>query len=203
MRKISAFGAGLACALTCLLFAAPAEARDDFMTTGVATTAPIGHRAFCLASPAECLPEKQVASGPVVLEAAMIRRVAEINTSVNSGIKPISDMKHFGVEERWGYPDGQGDCEDYALLKRRLLHEAGISFSDLLMTVVRKRDGEGHAVLTLRTTQGDFVLDNLDSRVRVWRETPYIYLKRQISADPAKWVSIADGADVVVAALKK
>lgn len=203
MQKISAFGAGLVFALTSLMLGSVAEARDDFMTIGIATVAPIGHRTFCLAEPQECVPEGQVPAEPVVLDPAMIRRVAEINTSVNTGVKPISDMKHFGVEERWGYPEGQGDCEDYALLKRRLLHQAGVSLGDLLITVVRKRNGEGHAVLTLRTRQGDFILDNLDWRVRVWRETPYTYLKRQISTDPAAWVSIDDGEDVAVGSLKK
>lgn len=203
MRKISAFGAGLAFALSYLLCVGAAEARDDFMTTGVATTPPIGHRAFCLNEPAECRPEQRAALEPVALDPDMIRKVAEINTSVNTAIKPISDRKQFGVEERWGYPDRQGDCEDYVLLKRRLLHQAGIPLGDLLITVVRKTDGEGHAVLTLRTRGGDFVLDNLDWRVRVWRDTPYTYLKRQTGTDPGRWVSIADGADIVVAALKK
>ncbi len=31
-------------------------------------------------------------------------------------------MDHWGVIEKWSYPeDGYGDCEDYALLKRRML----------------------------------------------------------------------------------
>lgn len=203
MQKISAFGAGFACALACVLFVARAEARETFMTTGAAALAPLGHRDLCLRMPGECQPDGDVASRPVDLQPGIMREVAAINVSVNSTIKPISDMKQFGVEERWGYPNGQGDCEDYVLLKRRLLHQAGISLGDLLITVVRKRNGEGHAVLTLRATGGDFILDNLDWRVRLWRDTPYTYLKRQISGGPGRWVSVADGAEIAVGSLKK
>jgi predicted transglutaminase-like cysteine proteinase len=36
------------------------------------------------------------------------------NAHVNSTIKPGSDMAHWGLEDRWDYPDdGFGDCEDY------------------------------------------------------------------------------------------
>ena len=50
-----------------------------------------------------------------------------------------------------GLSDDAGDCEDFVLLKRKKLIAGGFSPSDLLITVVRKPDGEGHAVLTLRT----------------------------------------------------
>ncbi len=49
--------------------------------------------------------------------------------------------------------------------------------SDLLITVVRQMNGEGHAVLTVRTDRGDYVLDNLELRVKPWNETSYDYLK--------------------------
>jgi predicted transglutaminase-like cysteine proteinase len=71
------------------------------------------------------------------------------------------------------------------------------------MTVVRKRNGEGHAVLTLRTTEGDYVLDNLSRSVKRWRDTPYAFVKRQSSDNPQRWVSIEDGADLVVGSVKK
>jgi hypothetical protein len=51
-----------------------------------------------------------------------------------------------------------------------MLIERGFSPADVLITVVRKPDGEGHAVLTLRTSEGDFVLDNLVDEVKHWRE---------------------------------
>lgn len=74
----------------------------------------------------------------------------------------------------------------------------GFSASQLLMTVVRKPDGEGHAVLTVRTAQGDFILDNLESRVRLWTQTPYRYLKRQASYNSGRWVTIDNSGEIVV-----
>ncbi len=46
------------------------------------------------------------------------------------------------------------------LLKRRLLIRAGWPREALLITVVRDRKDEGHAVLTVKTDRGEFILDN-------------------------------------------
>ena len=84
-----------------------------------------------------------------------------VNNWVNDTIKPMTDMEHWGVVERWYYPDdGYGDCEDYVLLKRRMLMQAGWPREALLITVVRDKKGDGHAVLTVKTDKGEFVLDN-------------------------------------------
>ena len=64
----------------------------------------------------------------------------------------MTDLEHWGVVERWNYPDdGYGDCEDYVLLKRRMLMQAGWPREALLITVVRDKKGDGHAVLTVKT----------------------------------------------------
>ncbi|MBL0917014.1 MAG: transglutaminase-like cysteine peptidase, partial [Sphingopyxis sp.] len=55
-----------------------------------------------------------------------------------------------------------------------------------------------HAVLTMRSSLGDFVLDNLDGRVLRWTETDYTYLKRQSTLHTGVWVTVNDGpADAV------
>ncbi|MBV9705214.1 MAG: transglutaminase-like cysteine peptidase, partial [Methylobacteriaceae bacterium] len=48
----------------------------------------------------------------------------------------------------------------------------------------------GHAILTVRTDHGEFVLDNLSSEVRPWDATGYRFVKRQSQEDPNVWVSI-------------
>jgi len=96
----------------------------------------------------------------------------------------------------------EGDCEDFALLKRRELAAKGFSLSNLLLTVVRKPDGEGHAILTVRTADGDFVLDNLDPKVRRWNETGYVYVKRQSSRDTGRWLSIESRGDILVGSVR-
>jgi predicted transglutaminase-like cysteine proteinase len=63
----------------------------------------------------------------------------------------------------------------------------------LLITVVRQRNGDGHAVLTVLTDRGDLVLDNLEPHILVWSETGYQYLKRQSEFDAGAWVAIQDG----------
>ena len=78
----------------------------------------------------------------------------KVNAWVNESIKPMTDLEHWGVVERWNYPDdGYGDCEDYVLLKRRMLMQAGWPREALLITVVRDKKGDGHAVLTVKTDQ--------------------------------------------------
>ncbi|WP_224008194.1 transglutaminase-like cysteine peptidase [Aureimonas sp. SA4125] len=173
------------------------------MSIGSSAVAPLGHRLFCKAQPNECRTDTPAPAERLELEPEIMKTIAEINTAVNQMIRPVSDQIQFGVEEHWTYPDNSGDCEDYALLKRRKLHAAGIALSDLLITVVRKANGEGHAILTLTTTSGDYVLDNLDWRVRPWREAPYTYLKRQSSDDPEKWQTITADTDVLVSAVAR
>ncbi|MCB8837394.1 transglutaminase-like cysteine peptidase [Aurantimonas sp. VKM B-3413] len=198
-----------ATALLCLAatFGTPAAAeyRGPSMVIGTKTTRPIGHEVFCRSHEAECRPlESRVADRALELTPAIIIAVAAINTAINAEITPKSDKDIYGVKELWTYPETEGDCEDFALLKRRMLHEkVGIDLSDLLMTVVRKRNGEGHAILTLRTTAGDFVLDNLNWRVLPWSDAPYRFLKRQDTRDPGQWVRVEDGGEVLVGAVKK
>ncbi|MCY0093057.1 transglutaminase-like cysteine peptidase [Hoeflea sp. J2-29] len=171
------------------------------METGRVTSQPIGHYEFCKQFSAECKPVKGSYAAPKVTDYGW-DVVNEINRAVNFSVMPKTDLEVFGKEEVWAYPDVAGDCEDYVLLKRHMLIERGFSAADTLITVVRKPDGEGHAVLTLRTSEGDFVLDNLVDEVKNWRDTPYRYLKRQASNNAGRWVTIENGSDVLVGALK-
>jgi len=61
-----------------------------------------------------------------------------------------------------------GDCEDYQLLKRKLLVEAGLPRRAMRMTVVIDDIDEGHALLTVRTDAGDLILDNKVDAVLPW-----------------------------------
>jgi len=174
--------------------AAPSQA---FMTTGVATPQPIGHYEFCQRYPTECAVRTRRPSS-LRLTQKVWDVILEVNFSVNARIEPATDMEIYGREEYWDYPLWAGDCEDYVLQKRRELQEAGLSLSNLLITVVRKPDGEGHAVLTVRTDRGDLVLDNLRDEVLNWSDTEYIYLKRQSEHHSGRWVTIEQPADLLV-----
>ena len=139
-----------------------ANAAGSFMVTGARTTQPVGHYEFCKQLPQECQ-QKSPKRPPVELSRSLWAALVKVNDTVNAIVEPRTDMEMWGREEVWSYPGGEGDCEDYALEKRRRLIALGVPAGNLLMTVVRQRNGDGHAVLTVRTGMGDFVLDNLEN----------------------------------------
>jgi predicted transglutaminase-like cysteine proteinase len=161
------------------------------MLTGGLTSQPIGHYEFCQANPVECNIRMRD-PGPEHMSGALWKQIVAVNVGVNAAVKPMNDIDIYGKDEVWAYPVGTGDCEDYVLEKRRDLMRQGLSLSNLLITVVRKPDGEGHAVLTVRTDKGDFVLDNLTNSVRQWDQTGYRFLKRQATNHTGRWVTIRD-----------
>ena len=197
-RRMLAFG----WALTLAAGAASVSAAQDltFVSIGASTRPPIGWVEFCADRPLEC---KVTAGAPrdVVLSNKAWTDLARINRWVNENVKPMTDMDHWGVVEKWSYPDdGYGDCEDYALLKRRMLIEAGWPREALLMTVVREKNGNGHAVLTVKTDKGEFILDNQEERILLWSETSYRFVKRQSQSDPNRWVSLGDPRPTIATA---
>ena len=172
----------------------PSSARSvesAFMQTTGQTRPPIGHVQFCRVNPGQC--QKQAGQDrAMVLTKDRWDELIRINHMVNQSVLPVTDQELYNSPEVWTFPDRYGDCEDYVLLKRHYLINAGWHVGSLLITVVRDIDGGGHAVLTVRTDRGDFVLDNQDMLIQHWTETPYAYLKRQSSKHPAKWEAIND-----------
>jgi predicted transglutaminase-like cysteine proteinase len=166
--------------------------RALFVSTGATARAPIGWIEFCAQNPSECAASARPARD-VVLTARTWKALATINARVNNAIQPMTDQEHYGVVEKWAYPDdGYGDCEDYVLLKQRMLIEAGWPRQALLITVVRDQKGEGHAVLTVKTDRGEFILDNQVEEILLWSETSYRYVKRQSQTDPNIWIALGD-----------
>jgi predicted transglutaminase-like cysteine proteinase len=150
---------------------------------------PHGFVRFCESNPKECAPDNGQESR-FDASAERLKELDEINRTVNHDIAPATDLEVYGVNEYWTLPRTRGDCEDYALLKRHDLIEKGWPVSALLMTVVRDEKGEGHAVLTARTVQGDFILDNKVEDVRPWSKTPYQFVMRQSYLNPKVWVAL-------------
>lgn len=180
---------------------APATAAGA-MATGGLTSQPIGHYDFCKQHPGECSIRPSNLT-PARMTNGLMSKLASVTARVNAAVKPMSDMDIYGKDEVWAYPDkGVGDCEDYVLEKRRRLSRMGISLADLLITVVRKSDGEGHSVLTVRTDKGDYVLDNLTDKVKAWDQTGYRFLKRQAIDNTGRWVSIRGGQQVLVGSVE-
>jgi predicted transglutaminase-like cysteine proteinase len=167
-----------------------AESASRAVLVAEVTQAPPGWADFCAREPMEC-------AGPattprdIALSWEAWMDLVRINNWVNKTIKPLTDIEHWGVVERWSYPDdGYGDCEDYVLLKRRMLMQLGWPREALLVTVVRDQKNQGHAVLTVTTDKGDYVLDNQNKNILLWSETGYRFIKRQSQASPNVWVSL-------------
>ncbi|WP_439272173.1 transglutaminase-like cysteine peptidase [Pseudochrobactrum sp. HB0163] len=165
------------------------QAADPWMKTTGRTTQPVGHYDFCKIYKNECN-QISLTQNPLRLTQPVWAKIQQVNMAVNTTIEPRTDMEIWGKEEVWSYPTQYGDCEDYVLLKRRMLIEAGLPVNTLLITVVRQQNGEGHAVLTIRTDRGDFILDNLEDSVKPWHQTSYTFLKRQSARHSGQWVDI-------------
>lgn len=171
------------------LSASPAQAQSN-VALGAATSPPIGWVQFCQENASECA-SRNSSPTTIHLSDANWRKIVKINADVNNSIVAMTDQEQWGQPEHWSYPTtGKGDCEDYVLEKRRRLAEMGFPLNTLLITVVRDLKGDGHAVLTVKTDRGDFVLDNQVGRILAWKETGYRFIKRQSDENPMRWVSL-------------
>ncbi|MBB3386730.1 MULTISPECIES: transglutaminase-like cysteine peptidase [unclassified Rhizobium] len=159
---------------------------------------PVGWTNFCKAQPTECV-AGQKSTEFVNLDRDHRLQLQQINSLVNHEIQGIGDNDHYGIYKLgivnwWTYPDdGAGNCNDYVLLKKKLLIEAGWPRSALLLTVVLDTHNEGHLVLMARTNDGDLILDNLTDTVKNWNGTGYTFIKRQTADDPNNWVRLESG----------
>lgn len=155
---------------------------------------------FCKRYPSECAVDL---AEPAVVELTpkFWQTMVAVNRKVNADIKPVTDKDHWGVDDRWDFPDdGCGDCEDYQLLKRRLLAQAGVPRRAMRMTVVIDEEGQGHAVMMVRTTRGDFILDNKRDSVLPWHQTGYVYIKQEGQNADLAWAHLGGAVSPTVTA---
>ena len=172
--------------------AVPTVEQPLYIAVGERARSPIGWVDFCIENKAECATTPSAPRDIVLTTKAWVD-LLKVNAWVNETIKPMTDMEHWGVVERWSYPDdGYGDCEDYVLLKRRMLMQAGWPREALLITVVRDKKGDGHAVLTVKTDRGEYILDNQEPQILPWNRTGYRFVKRQSQSDPNVWVLLGE-----------
>jgi predicted transglutaminase-like cysteine proteinase len=195
--------------LSCIVVATGVSAAESgqqgvktspFMRVFGPSQPPYGFVRFCETRSDDCAPQK-LGERRLDPTPERLSELDEINRGVNRAVQPATDVEIYGVSEYWTIPVNKGDCEDYALLKQRLLEQRGWPLSALLLTVVRDEKGEGHAVLTVRTAQGDFILDNKVDDVRIWNKSGYQFVMRQSYLDPRVWVSLDPSEGTVPAAI--
>lgn len=127
---------------------------------------PLGLQLFCLKHSEQCQ-----ATGQSTLAATtgLVQLVQAVNRQVNRSITPRAD----GRVDTWTASARAGDCEDYVLAKRAALIQQGVPGSALRIGYTKTRQGEGHVVLIVRTGAGEFVLDNLNTSVKLLADSGY------------------------------
>lgn len=185
----------LAASIFAVAQAAALAAPARIVTLGK-TNPPIGHYDYCRSNPTAC--EARQTDGQIQLTEAKWKTMLTVNYTGNTTIEPLTDQEIYGVEERWILPTTVGDCEDYVLLKQKMLVQRGFSPSNLLIAVLLQPSGAGHAVLVVRTDRGDFILDNLRNKVLLWSDTEYTFLKLQSPRHEGQWLKILDDRTPVV-----
>jgi predicted transglutaminase-like cysteine proteinase len=170
------------------------------------TLPPIGYVNFCATNKTECAPYsmgEKISSERMAMTPDRWNMLYQVNTYVNGKITPVSDQQLYGQAEVWAYPTNAGDCEDFVLLKKRALEKLGLHAKNLQITVVLDEHSEGHAVLTVSTDDGDYILDNRRNDILLWNDTNYTFLKRQSAENPKRWVALLkkpDAASTVASA---
>jgi len=157
---------------------------------------PFAHTRFCLQYPEDCKVRKTIFRGSAMtLTAERWAELNEVNTKINRAI--VFENNTQGVAaERWVIAPATGDCNDYAVTKRRELIAGGWPARALLLAEVKTPWGEGHLVLVIHTKQGDYIADNLVPQIRAWSVAPYRWVRMQTPNNPHFWSTVARGAVV-------
>jgi len=184
--KFAAAIAGLTMAASLLsaggaaAYANPAKVATFDLVTQTAAITPLSMQFFCAKHRSECAGG---GSGQVTMSTNLMAVLKQINIRVNRSIRPVADKS-----DSWDLNPASGDCEDYVLSKRSALIRQGVSAGALRIAYTHTRRGEPHAVLVVRTSEGDFVLDNLTNSVKTLRASGY-NIRSMSSPNPTRWVA--------------
>jgi predicted transglutaminase-like cysteine proteinase len=177
----------LACAAILTVAFSQASSAGTAMEVAGNAFPPPAFKSFCAKQRTLC--STRGSKKVIELTAARKAELSKVNSTVNHRIAEQSDLRTSGKADDWTLPSNQGDCEDFAILKKSELIKRGWPASTLLLTVARS-GGEGHTVLTVRTSEGDLVLDNRTSAIRDWSRTSYHYFARQSQSNGKTWERI-------------
>jgi predicted transglutaminase-like cysteine proteinase len=175
-----------ACTIFAFAYSHNANAGEAMQLRGYAY-APPAFYSFCSKQSGLC----STSGGQKVVQLTAARRaeLSRVNRMVNTRIKEKSDKSSGGRADTWKLPSKEGDCEDFAIMKKAELIKLGWPRRALLLTVGRL-GSQGHTVLTVRTSAGDLILDNRTSSIRNWANTPYRYYARQSQSNGRAWERI-------------
>lgn len=171
-----------------LATAKPADAYDSrYLVAVAAFPAPTGAKSICQTYSWACAASK----GQDLGASKEFQLVKAVNRKVNAAVNEVTDQRQYNTVEKWALPTRLGgDCEDFALLKKRELVRMGVDPRKLMIATVLDRKRNSHAVLVFRSAQGDVILDNLTNSIRSWKDTRYVFLRMQNPSQPNKWVAV-------------
>jgi len=189
LSACAASDTGISAIQPAALVAAPANPAP-MNRSGRDARAPSGYLGFCSRNPQECGADSSQPDR-IKLTGDVLATLEKVNIAVNEAVEPEDDKVHYGVNEFWTVPtDGAGDCEDYVLAKRKMLVLLGLPEAALRITVVLDRGIVRHAVLTVVTDQGDYVLDSLKDDILTTDKADYVWVERQDPASRTGWVAL-------------
>ncbi|TPK58018.1 transglutaminase [Mesorhizobium sp. B2-4-19] len=122
-----------------------------------------------------------------------VDKLSFINSSINHAIAYKKDSVVYGKLDYWAKPSETlerraGDCEDFAILKMAALLRAGIPAQSMSLVVLQDRKrGFFHAVLSVSTGSGVFILDSLSNVVSRDSDLPDYVPLYSFSTDRA-WI---------------
>lgn len=154
------------------------SARPEMQT---AALTPFAMQVFCAKSPEQCA--SNGSARQVTANGDLMAVLQHVNRRVNAAITPRRDGA-----DNWQANTRYGDCEDYVLTKRAQLIRQGVPAGSLRIAFTQTRRGQAHAVLVVKTSSGDFVLDNLNNSIKTLRASGY-NIRTMSSSDPTRWVA--------------
>jgi predicted transglutaminase-like cysteine proteinase len=164
---------------------APAWGRIDALATGRAVAAPAGWLNHCMADLDRCRP------GPggsvAAADNATLALVAQVQREVNRRIAPRGEPEG---RDLWLVGPPSGDCDDYALTKQALLRAAGLPAGAVRLATALLPNGELHAVVTVETTRGTLVLDNLQFEPVPLDMVGYRWLRLEQPGPGLRWMEL-------------
>jgi predicted transglutaminase-like cysteine proteinase len=143
----------------------------------------------------------------VVRGKAFSDKLSFVNSSVNRLIAYKKDGAVYGKFDYWAKPleildHRAGDCEDFAILKMTALLRAGIPAQSMSLVVLQdRRRNFFHAVLSVSTGSGTFILDNLSNLVLRDSDLPDYQPLYSVSTNRA-WIHGAKSGAAQVAEIK-
>lgn len=145
---------------------------------------------FCLNYPGDCQTQRLSRGDRIELNETRWSELENTNRTVNSSIHPERNRDGL-AGEKWLLGPLRGDCNDYAVTKRHELMTKGWPARDVLLSEVVTGTGEHHLVTVVRTSGGDFVLDNLTDQIVPWSRTHYRWVRIQTPKNPNYWASVS------------